>query len=67
MSFTLPRTKALHEAILGDRRGVPVHRVAGQLGSGARHLPPGHHAGAVREYFPVRDAALIAHATQIDP
>ena len=30
------------------RCGVAVHRVAGQLGPGARHLPPGHHAGAVR-------------------
>ena len=48
MSFTLPRTKALHEAILATGAESPVHRVAGQLGPGARHLPPGHHAGAVR-------------------
>jgi mycothiol S-conjugate amidase len=67
MSFTLPRTKALHEAILATGSESPYtewlanwdpahdisHRVTTRV--------------ACAEYFPVRDAALIAHATQIDP
>ena len=52
MSFTLPRTKALHEAILATGAESPVHRVAGQLGPGARHLPPGDDAGALRRVLP---------------
>ena len=52
MSFTLPRTKALHEAILAAGAESPVRRVAGQLGSGARHLPPGDDAGALRRVLP---------------
>jgi mycothiol S-conjugate amidase len=67
MSFTLPRTKALHEAVLASGAESPYtewlanwdpekdisHRVTTQV--------------PCSEYFPVRDAALIAHATQIDP
>jgi mycothiol S-conjugate amidase len=67
MSFTLPRTRALHEAILASGLESPYaewldnwdpdrdmsHRVTTQV----------HCA----EHFAVRDAALIAHATQIDP
>jgi mycothiol S-conjugate amidase len=67
MSFTLPRTKALHEAILATGAESPYtewlaswdpardisHRVTTRVPCG--------------EYFAVRDAALIAHATQIDP
>jgi mycothiol S-conjugate amidase len=67
MSFTLPRTKALHEAVLAMGAESPYtewlanwdpekdisHRVTTQV--------------PCSEYFPVRDAALIAHATQIDP
>ena len=67
MSFTLPRTKALHEAILSLGLESPYaemlanwdpakdisHRVTTRVPCG--------------EYFDVRDRALIAHATQIDP
>jgi mycothiol S-conjugate amidase len=67
MSFTLPRTKALHEAVLAMGAESPYtewlanwdpekdisHRVTTQV--------------PCSEYFSVRDAALIAHATQIDP
>ncbi len=41
--------------------------MARQLGPGPGPLPPGDHKVHCAEYFAVRDAALIAHATQIDP
>jgi mycothiol S-conjugate amidase len=67
MGFTLPRTRALHEAILASGAESPYaewlenwdpdrdlsHRVTTKV--------------PCAEYFAVRDAALIAHATQIDP
>ncbi|MGY1708558.1 mycothiol conjugate amidase Mca [Geodermatophilus sp. SYSU D00758] len=67
MGFTLPRTRALHEAILASGKESPYaewlenwdpdrdlsHRVTTKV-----------HCS---DYFAVRDAALIAHATQIDP
>jgi mycothiol S-conjugate amidase len=67
MSFTLPRTRALHEAIIASGAESPYaewlenwdpdrdisHRVTTKV----------HCA----DHFAVRDAALIAHATQIDP
>ena len=67
MSFTLPRTTALHEAMQAHGIESPYtemlatwdpakdisHRVTTRVPCG--------------EYFEVRDAALIAHATQIDP
>jgi len=67
MSFTLPRTKALHEAILATGAESPYTEWLA-------NWDPAHdisHRVTTRvpcaEYFPVRDAALIAHATQIDP
>ena len=67
MMFCGPRAKALHEAILATGAESPYtewladwdperdisHRVTTRVPCG--------------EFFPVRDAALIAHATQIDP
>ncbi len=67
MTFSLPRTTALHEAILATGSESPYtewlanwdpardisHRVTTRVPCG--------------EYFEIRDAALIAHATQIDP
>ncbi|MEI4270743.1 mycothiol conjugate amidase Mca [Klenkia sp. LSe6-5] len=67
MSFTLPRTKAIHEAMLAGGLDSPYaemlekwdpakdisHRVTTRVPCG--------------EYFGIRDRALIAHATQIDP
>ncbi|KQS68417.1 mycothiol conjugate amidase Mca [Modestobacter sp. Leaf380] len=67
MSFTLPRTTAIHEALLARGLESPYaemlanwdpakdisHRVTTRVPCG--------------EYFDVRDRALIAHATQIDP
>jgi mycothiol S-conjugate amidase len=67
MSFTLPRTRALHEAILASGGESPYEEWLA-------NWDPEHdisHRVTTRvhcaEYFPVRDAALIAHATQIDP
>jgi mycothiol S-conjugate amidase len=67
MSFTLPRTKALHEAIVAAgaespyaewlENWDPAHDISHRV---TTRVPCG-------EYFAVRDAALIAHATQIDP
>jgi mycothiol S-conjugate amidase len=67
MTFTLPRTRALHEAIVASGLESPYeewlenwdperdisHRVTTRV--------------PCAEFFAVRDAALIAHATQIDP
>lgn len=67
MSFTFPRTTALHEALLAAGLESPYgemlekwdpakdisHRVTTKVPCG--------------EYFEQRDRALIAHATQIDP
>ena len=67
MSFTLPRTRALHEAILESGAESPY-------AEWLANWDPEHdisHRVTTRvpcaEYFAVRDAALIAHATQIDP
>ena len=51
------------------RRGprVAVRGVARALGGQARGRGPAHDAGACGDYFAVRDAALLAHATQVDP
>ena len=63
----LPRTKALHEAILATGAESPYTEWLA-------NWDPAHdisHRVTTRvpcaEFFPQRDAALIAHATQIDP
>jgi mycothiol S-conjugate amidase len=67
MGFTLPRTKALHEAMLAEGLESPYSEWLANWDP-ARDIS---HRVTTRvpcsEYFPVRDAALIAHATQIDP
>jgi len=67
MTFTLPRTRALHEAILESGAESPY-------AEWLANWDPEHdisHRVTTRvpcaEFFAVRDAALIAHATQIDP
>ena len=65
--FNRPRTAALHEALLergmespyGDwlKRWHEIERVEREL---TTHVP-------CSEFFEIRDRALIAHATQIDP
>ncbi|MGP4003232.1 mycothiol conjugate amidase Mca [Streptomyces sp. 8N706] len=65
--FNRPRTEALHEALLSRglespygewlKRWKEFERVERTL---TTHVP-------CAEFFPIRDKALIAHATQIDP
>jgi mycothiol S-conjugate amidase len=67
MGFTLPRTRALHEAILASGRESPY---AEWLENWDPERDMSHRVTTkvpCAEYFAVRDAALIAHATQIDP
>jgi mycothiol S-conjugate amidase len=67
MSFSPPRIKALHEAILATGADSPYAEWL-ENWDPARDLS---HRVTTRvpcsEYFEVRDQALIAHATQIDP
>src|SRR4051794_835072 len=67
MSFTLPRTKALHEAILATGAESPYTEWLANSEPAADISPRDTTRVPCAEYFPVRDAALIAHATQIDP
>jgi len=66
-SFHRERTQALHEAMLARGLESPY---AERL---AEWKPDPEHAARITtrvvcaEYFPVRDRALLAHATQIDP
>ena len=66
-SFHRERTQALHDAMLAHGLESPyAERLADWKPD------PGHAARittrvACAEYFPVRDRALLAHATQIDP
>ncbi len=67
MGFTLPRTRALHEAILASGAESPY---AEWLDNWDPDRDLSHRVTTkvpCSEYFAVRDAALIAHATQIDP
>ena len=67
MGFTLPRTRALHEAILASGHESPY---AEWLENWDPERDLSHRVTTkvpCAEYFAVRDAALIAHATQIDP
>ena len=51
----------------GDRRGVPVRRMAGQLGDRPEKSDRVTTTVECCDYFHVRDDALKAHATQVDP
>jgi mycothiol S-conjugate amidase len=65
--FNLPRTQALHQALLDRGMDSPYgewlkrwDEYLGKQRELTTYVPCG-------EFFPVRDKALIAHATQIDP
>jgi mycothiol S-conjugate amidase len=67
MGFTLTRMRALHEAMVEAGAESPY---AEWLASWDPERDMSHRVTTrvpCAEYFPVRDAALIAHATQIDP
>jgi mycothiol S-conjugate amidase len=65
--FNRPRTRALHEAMLA--RGLESPYAEWLERMEASDLPERELTTRVpcAEFFPVRDKALIAHATQIDP
>jgi mycothiol S-conjugate amidase len=65
--FNRPRTRALHEAMLA--RGLESPYAEWLERMDASDLPERELTTRVpcAEFFPVRDKALIAHATQIDP
>jgi mycothiol S-conjugate amidase len=67
MSFSLDRTRLLHEAILARGLESPYEE---WLANWDPSRDVSHRVTTrvpCAEYFEVRDAALIAHATQIDP
>ncbi len=66
--FSKARIVAFHEALLARGPGVAVGGVAREVGR-PRTDPGTRVTTRVRcgEYFAVRDQALLAHATQIDP
>ncbi len=67
MGFTLTRMRALHEAMLEAGAESPY---AEWLATWDPERDMSHRVTTrvpCADYFPVRDAALIAHATQIDP
>ena len=66
-AFHRERTQALHDAMLARGLESPYTKLL------AKWKPDPEHARRITtrvmcaEYFPVRDKALLAHATQIDP
>lgn len=65
VSFTRARMKAVHEALIAEGKESPFGAwLADWDGEGGRTATA---RIAAAEYFPQRDAALRAHATQIDP
>ncbi len=75
VTFHQAKYAALHEELAAPRPGVAVHGDLRRMG-GARPQAPGARASGpwrsppgctAADYFGVRDDALRAHATQIDP
>ena len=68
MGFTKARIIALHEAMLAAGLESPYAEWLDELGGARRTRATGSPPGcACGEYFEVRDDALRAHATQVDP
>jgi len=65
--FNRPRTVALHEAMLARGMDSPLAERLEQWKPDPNHDARITTRVPCGEYFPVRDQALIAHATQIDP
>ena len=65
--FNRPRAIALHEAMLERGLDSPLGERLEQWKPDPAHDNRVTTRVECAEYFPVRDAALIAHATQIDP
>jgi mycothiol S-conjugate amidase len=67
MGFSLPRTRALHEAIVAAGLESPYEEWLANWDPKRDMSQRVTTRVNCAEYFAVRDAALIAHATQIDP
>ncbi len=65
--FNRPRMVALHEAVLARGLESPFAQRMEQWKPDPKHDARITTRVPCAEYFPVRDRALIAHATQIDP
>jgi mycothiol S-conjugate amidase len=65
--FNRPRMVALHEALLAEGLESPFAERLEQWKADAEHDRRITTRVVCGEYFPIRDQALIAHATQIDP
>jgi mycothiol S-conjugate amidase len=66
-SFNRPRILALHEAMLGEGLESPYDEWLDEWKDDPEHELRITTQVPCAEYFPIRDQALIAHATQIDP
>ena len=64
-TFSRPRTTALHEALLAAGMSSPYGEWLERWADRADRSLTTHVECA--EWFPVRDRALLAHATQVDP
>lgn len=67
-AFTLERVQALHDAMVAEGRESPFEE---WIRRWEQEVPPQQRPVTTRiacsDYFDVRDRALLAHATQIDP
>lgn len=65
VSFTRARMQAIHEALLAEGMESPFGSWLADWHEREEHQPTAR--VTITDYFPQRDAALRAHATQIDP
>lgn len=65
ISFTRTRMQAIHEALIAQGKESPFGDWLAHWREREEHLPNAR--VTITEYFAQRDAALRAHATQIDP
>jgi mycothiol S-conjugate amidase len=68
VGFSVERTEALHEAMVGAGLESPFEEWRERRAQWGERRPPKLTTRVpVADWFPRRDAALMAHATQVDP